>query len=99
MINDGTDEIVLKARGRAICRAVDIEEMSRRGVLSGWDVGSVKFGTEEKEITERRTRDPTSGETIYSTLKEPFQKNVSTIEITLVKKTNEGLKKSSLKSI
>jgi len=45
--NQGTGEVVLKARGRAISRAVDAAEIVRNRFLQGVNVGSINIGTEE----------------------------------------------------
>ena len=45
--NQGTGEVVLKARGRAISRAVDAAEIVRNRFLQGVSVGSINIGTEE----------------------------------------------------
>jgi len=45
--NQGTGDVVLKARGRAISRAVDAAEIVRNRFLQGVSVGSINIGTEE----------------------------------------------------
>jgi len=45
--NQGTGEVVLKARGRAISRAVDAAEIVRNRFLQGVNVENIKIGTEE----------------------------------------------------
>lgn len=85
----GHKEIILKARGRAISRAVDIEEMSLRRFLTDWKVSEVSFGTEEMEVTEKSVRGPDGVTWTTTKLAVPMQKKVSTIEIKLVKKTDE----------
>jgi len=45
--NQGTGDVVLKARGRAISRAVDAAEIVRNRFLQGVNVGSINIGTEE----------------------------------------------------
>ncbi len=86
----GAEKIVLKARGRAISRAVDIEEMVLRRFLPEWHMESVLMGTQEQEITTMRNRE--TGE--EKKLAEPRKRNVSTIEIVLAKKKSiqEGMK-------
>jgi len=41
-----SDEIVLKARGRAISTAVDVAEISRRRFVKGLEVSNITIGTE-----------------------------------------------------
>ncbi len=47
-INQGINRIVLKARGRAISRAVDVAEIARQKYLPGrLEVRDIRIGTEE----------------------------------------------------
>jgi DNA-binding protein len=46
-INSGSDEVVIKARGRAISRAVDTAEVTRNKFLPGVEVTDIKIGTEQ----------------------------------------------------
>ena len=43
---EGTDEVVIKARGRAISRAVDTAEIARKRFVTDVDVKEIKIGTE-----------------------------------------------------
>jgi DNA-binding protein len=45
--NDGRDEVILRARGRAISHAVDVAEIVRNKFLTNTQVSGVKIGTEE----------------------------------------------------
>lgn len=45
--NNGEDEVIIKARGRAISRAVDTAEISRQRFLPGVVPTDIKIGTEE----------------------------------------------------
>lgn len=45
--NEGNGEVVLKARGRAISRAVDVAEITRHRFLKELVVKDIKIGTEE----------------------------------------------------
>ncbi len=45
--NEGTGEVVLKARGRAISRAVDVAEITRHRFLKELVVKDIQIGTEE----------------------------------------------------
>ncbi|RLG21485.1 DNA-binding protein Alba [Methanosarcinales archaeon] len=47
--NEGADEVVIKARGRAISRAVDTAEVVRTRFLQGVYPKEIKIGTEELE--------------------------------------------------
>lgn len=48
-INEGSDEVVLKARGRAISRAVDTAEIVRNRFLQDLNILDIDTGTEEIE--------------------------------------------------
>ena len=55
--NAGAEEVTLKARGRAISRAVDVAEVARRRFLEGVEIGNIEIGSEEISIEEQnRTR-------------------------------------------
>jgi len=45
--NMGTGDVTLKARGKAISRAVDVAEIVRNRFLQGLAVKDIKIGTEE----------------------------------------------------
>ena len=46
--NNGlNDEVLIKARGRAISRAVDTAEVVRNKFMTGVDVKDIKIGTEQ----------------------------------------------------
>jgi len=53
--NEGSDEVVLKARGRAISRAVDTAEIVRNRFLPDIDIQDITTGTEEVENEEGET--------------------------------------------
>lgn len=44
---DGAEKVSIKARGKAISRAVDVAEITRNRFLQNIDIGEVKIGTEE----------------------------------------------------
>lgn len=45
--NQGSDEVTVKARGRAISKAVDVAEIARRRFLEGAiEVKDIKIGTD-----------------------------------------------------
>ena len=67
--NSGAKKVVIKARGRAISRAVDTAELLRRSFARDIEIEKIEIGTEEITRSE-----------------EEQKSNVSTIEITLVKK-------------
>ncbi|RAP03680.1 DNA-binding protein Alba [Methanosphaera stadtmanae] len=46
-MNSGETEVILKARGRAISRAVDVAEIVRNRFISDVDVKSIDISTEE----------------------------------------------------
>jgi len=62
-------EVIVKARGKAISRAVDVCEVVRRRFLPDVKVGNIDIGTQQLQVGE-------SGESTT---------NVSTIEIKLTK--------------
>ncbi len=45
--NSGAEKVVVKARGRAISRAVDTVELLRRAFLKDIDIENIEIGTEE----------------------------------------------------
>ena len=45
--NQGSGDVILKARGRAISRAVDVAEIVRNRFLQGLAVRNISIGTEE----------------------------------------------------
>lgn len=48
--SNNQNEIYIKARGRAISRAVDVAEIVRRRFLQGVQIKNIEIGTEEREI-------------------------------------------------
>ena len=46
-MNSGVPEVMLKARGRAISRAVDVAEIVRNRFMTDLEVGSIDICTEE----------------------------------------------------
>jgi len=46
-MNNGTPEVMLKARGRAISRAVDVAEIVRNKFIVDAELGSITISTEE----------------------------------------------------
>jgi DNA-binding protein len=47
--NQGFNEVVLKARGKAISRAVDVAEIVRNRFMQGAKVGSINISTEQMQ--------------------------------------------------
>ncbi len=70
LFHGGAKEINVKARGRAISRAVDVVEIARRRFLPDVKVGNITIGTEQLQVGQ-------GGDTSTT--------NVSTIEITLTR--------------
>ncbi len=70
LFHGGANEINIKARGRAISRAVDVVEITRRRFLPDVKVKKIDIGTQQLASTEEGRSTPT---------------NVSTIEITLAR--------------
>jgi DNA-binding protein len=69
LFHGGANEISVKARGRAISRAVDVAEVTRRRFMPDLKVKKIGIGTDQ--LAPREDRNTPS--------------NVSTIEITLTK--------------
>jgi DNA-binding protein Alba len=69
LFHDGAIEISVKARGRAISRAVDVAEVTRRRFMPDLKVKKIGIGTDQLAPNEDRNT----------------PSNVSTIEITLAK--------------
>jgi len=49
LFNSGAEEVVIKARGRAISRAVDCVELLRRAFIKDLAIREVEIGTEEMD--------------------------------------------------
>lgn len=64
--NSGSKKVVLKARGRAISRAVDTVELLRRGFVIGLQIEEISIGTEKLKGREGRTRNVSTIEIIAS---------------------------------
>ena len=52
LLNSGSNKVVVKARGRAIPRAVDTVEVLRRSFAQGLQLESIGLGTEEVDRAE-----------------------------------------------
>ena len=52
-LSSDSEEVVLKARGRAITTAVDVEEITRRRFVKELGVKQITIGTEELPLRER----------------------------------------------
>lgn len=65
--NEGSDEVVIKARGRAISKAVDVAEITKNRFVSDADIKAIVTETEKIPLDEEE------GETT----------NVSSIKITM----------------
>ncbi len=46
-MNGGTSEVILKARGRAISRAVDVAEIVKNRFIEDVELGNIEISTEE----------------------------------------------------
>ena len=51
--NEGKPEVHIKARGKAISRAVDVAEIVRRRFMSNISLKSIVIGTEERELEDK----------------------------------------------
>ncbi|MFP3872234.1 MAG: DNA-binding protein Alba [Candidatus Natronoplasma sp.] len=65
--NNGSDEVVIKARGRAISKAVDVAEITRNRFVPDAEIADIKTDTEEIPVDDE----------------EDTTTNVSSMEITL----------------
>jgi DNA-binding protein len=68
LFNSGGKKVVLKARGRAISRAVDAVELLRRAFLKDLRLQGISIGTEQVTVREGQTR---SVSTIELTVTKP----------------------------
>lgn len=51
--NSGTDIVTLKARGRAISKAVDVAEITKNRFMKSVSIGDINVGTENIDDDER----------------------------------------------
>ena len=58
--NGGSDEVMIKARGRAISRAVDTAEIVRNRFVKDAEVKEIKIGTESMTNEEGRSSNVSS---------------------------------------
>ena len=67
--NGGSDEVIIKARGRAISRAVDTAEITRNRFVTDAKVKDIKIGTESITNEEGRNSNVSSIEISLTTKK------------------------------
>ena len=67
--NGGSDEVTIKARGRAISRAVDTAEITRNRFIKDAKVKSISIGTETITNEEGKTSNVSSIEITLTTKK------------------------------
>jgi DNA-binding protein len=65
IFNNGFDELAIKARGRAISKAVDVAEIVRNRFVEGVKVKDIKISTEK--VTNERGEVSVSSVEIYLT--------------------------------
>jgi len=65
----GSDEVVIKARGRAISTAVDAAEITRNRFVTNAEIKDIKIGTESITNEEGRTSNVSSIEICLTTKK------------------------------
>ncbi|MDH7518093.1 MAG: DNA-binding protein Alba [Candidatus Thermoplasmatota archaeon] len=65
--NGGSEEVVIKARGRAISRAVDTAEITRNRFVTNAKVKDIKIGTETITNEEGKSSNVSSIEILLST--------------------------------
>ena len=58
--NGGSDDVIIKARGRAISRAVDTAEITRNRFVTNSKIKDIKIGTEAITNEEGRTSNVSS---------------------------------------
>ncbi len=58
--NGGSDDVVIKARGRAISRAVDTAEITRNRFVTNAKIKDIKIGTESMTNEEGRSSNVSS---------------------------------------
>jgi len=51
--SDGRKEVHIKARGKAISRAVNVAEIVRRRFINDVEIKSIQIGTEERELEDK----------------------------------------------
>lgn len=51
--NNGQPEVVIRARGRTISKAVDVAEIVRKRFVKDVKIKSISIDTEEKEVPEK----------------------------------------------
>lgn len=66
LLQGGATEVFIKARGRAISRAIDVIEIVRRRFMQDVQVKDIKIGTEQ--ITSEESNIPINVSTIEITL-------------------------------
>ncbi|AGN15953.1 MAG: DNA-binding protein Alba [Methanobrevibacter boviskoreani] len=59
-VNNGKNEVILKARGRAINRAVDVAEIATNRFVPNASIGEIKTATEEIENADGRVSNVSS---------------------------------------
>jgi len=51
--SDGKKEVYIKARGKAISRAVDVAEIVRRRFITDIQIKDIQINTEERELEDK----------------------------------------------
>jgi DNA-binding protein len=67
--NSGETDVIVKARGRAICKAVDTVELLRRAFVKDLEINSIQISTEELDRAEGGQSNISSIEIIVSKAK------------------------------
>jgi DNA-binding protein len=65
-LNEGTQDLVLKARGRAISRAVDTAEIIRNRFVTDAKIADIQISTEQIERSEGGTANVSAIEIVIS---------------------------------
>ncbi len=67
--NAGSNNVILKARGRATSLAVDVVEVLRRSFMKDLEIKKIKIGTEELKRYEGQTANVSTLEIVISKTK------------------------------
>jgi DNA-binding protein len=64
--NSGSDEVIIKARGKSISRAVDVAEITKNRFVQGAKIKDIQISTEQLTGEEGRTANVSSIEIFIS---------------------------------
>jgi DNA-binding protein len=84
LMEQGTNQVVVKARGRNINRAVDAVEIVRKRFAKNVEIKEIKIDSQEIEVTQPPAG--AEGAAAATTPQQPRRRRISSIEICLEKK-------------